>query len=397
MRVSAQAFFKESVSTLQRLQSELNNIQQQIATGRRIQSPSDDPVGASRALDIRESVGQLDQYERNSELAVSRLRLQEQSLTTTTGFLQRARELTLQAGNATQTNETRGFIAAELRGLLDATLAAANAQDSNGQYLFGGFQTSTPPYSRDANGFNYNGDQGRREVQIGPSRRLTDSEPGDRVFGRLREGNGQIVARPATTNTGEGVINVTTLGSLSGYNYERYDIVFTTPTDYEVRDDGGAVLSTGVFESGDDIAIGDFQFNIAGSPATGDSFSVDPSRQTDVFTLLDGLASALEAGTPSSRTSVELQTEIDAGILGLDQALTSVLNVRSETGIRLGVAETELDNNGATRLVLQESLADIEDIDYAAAISALTQQATALEAAQQSFVRVQGLSLFNYL
>ncbi|MEM7613208.1 MAG: flagellar hook-associated protein 3, partial [Pseudomonadota bacterium] len=66
-------------------------------------------------------------------------------------------------------------------------------------------------------------------------------------------------------------------------------------------------------------------------------------------------------------------------------------------GARLNVAEAQVDTNSGVELVLRESLADIEDLDYAEAISALSQQATALEAAQQSFVRVQGLSLFNFL
>lgn len=397
MRVSAQAFFKDSVSTLQRLQSDLNTIQSQIASGKRIQRPSDDPIGAARALDIRESIDQLDQYERNTQRVQNRLQLQEESLTTTTDFLQRARELTLQAANATQTNESRGFIAAELRGLLSATLAIANAQDDNKQFLFGGFQTSTPPYSEDATGFNYNGDQGQRSVQIGPSRRIADSEAGDRIFGRLREGNGQIVARPAATNTGESTIVVSNVGDVGGYNYERYDIVFTASDTYEVRDDVGGVVSTGVFDANDSIAIGDFRLKITGTPVIGDSFSVDPSGQTDVFSVLDRIASTLEAGTPSSQTTAGFQTEMDAGLAGLDQALQSVLTVRSETGIRLGVAETTLDSNSGTRLLLQSSLSDIEDVDYTAAISALSQQATALEAAQQSFVRIQGLSLFNFL
>ncbi|MEN7342249.1 MAG: flagellar hook-associated protein FlgL [Pseudomonadota bacterium] len=397
MRVTDKAAFDQGVAGLQRLQASLNELQQQLATGRQILRPSDDPLGASRTLEIQDSISRLDQFERNNELATNRLRLKESSLATTTEYLQRARELALQAANATQTNETRGFIAAELRGLLDGILAVANTRDDGGQYLFGGFQTGQTPFTRTASGFQYNGDQGRREVQIGQSRRIVDAEPGDRIFGRLREGNGQITAAPAAANTGTGVITINNGSRVASYDYEAYTIEFVAPDTFEVRDDGGALVSTGPFSPDDNIEIGDLAFKIAGVPAAGDVFDVTPSAQTDVFTVLDNLASALEAGSPNGETTPQLQTATDAGLAGLDQALNTILGVRSELGVRLSVAETELDRSASTKLLLQEQLANLQDLDYTAAISALTQQTTALEAAQQSFVRIQGLSLFDLL
>ncbi|MEM7764353.1 MAG: flagellar hook-associated protein FlgL [Pseudomonadota bacterium] len=397
MRVSAQATFKDNVTALQRLQTTLNDLQQQIATGRRINRPSDDPLGAARALDLQQSITRLDQFDKNINQATNRLRLQEESLTTVTEFIQRARELTLQASNATQTNETRSFIAVELRGVLDAALGVANSRDNNGQYLFGGFQTSVQPYTRTGDTFTYNGDQGRREVQVGTSRRIADSEAGDRIFGRLREGNGQVVATPAAGNTGTATINTTNTGRVASYNYERFTIAFTAPDSFEVRDDGGTVLSSGAFTNGDEVTIGDFSFTIAGEPETGDAFEIGPSGQTDVFSVIENIAATLAAGTSNGQQNPEFQTAMDAGIAGLDQALQSVLTVRSETGIRLGVTETELDNNASTKLVLQSALADVQELDFTEAISALSQQASVLEAAQQSFVRIQGLSLFNFL
>ena len=397
MRVTDKAAFDQGVAGLQRLQAGLNELQQQLATGRRILRPSDDPLGASRSLEIQDSVSRLQQFERNNELATNRLRLKESSLTTATEYLQRARELTLQAANATQTNESRGFIAAEIRGLLDGILAVANTRDDGGQYLFGGYQTGQVPFTRDASGFQYNGDQGRREIQVGQSRRVIDSEPGDRIFGRLREGNGQVTAAPETTNGGTGVITINNGSRVNSYNYESYTIAFVTPDTFEVRDDGGAVLSTGPFAAGESIAIGDLAFAIAGEPETGDVFNITPSAQTDVFTILGNLADALEAGTPNGETTPGLQTATDAGLAGLDQALNNILGVRAELGVRLSVAETELDRNASTKLLLQEQLSDIQDLDYTAAISSLTQQTTALEAAQQSFIRIQGLSLFDLL
>ncbi len=397
MRVSTQAFFQNSIATLQRLQSDLNNIQTQVATGRRIQRPSDDPVGAARSLNLRESLETIDQYQRNTSQARSRLQLEEQTMTDTTQLLQRARELALQASNATQTNETRQFIATELRQSVDALLGLANTRDSNDEYLFGGYQTSTEPFSRSSGGFVYNGDQGQRLVQISSSRQLAASDPGDKIFSRIREGNGQIQVGANVANAGTGVIYSDSTVAVQTYNYESYDIDFPTPGDYEVRDGVGALIASGTFSAGDSIAFDGLSFRIDGTPASGDTFAIRPADNTDVFSVIDRIATVLEQGATTESQRALLDNEINRGISGLDQSLNRVLEVRTTIGSRLNTAEGQLDANAGASIILQESLSEIEDLDYAEAISALTQQATALEAAQQSFIRVQGLSLFNFL
>ena len=81
----------------------------------------------------------------------------------------------------------------------------------------------------------------------------------------------------------------------------------------------------------------------------------------------------------------------------LDQALGHVLEVRADVGVRMSQVENQLNINEDFTLQLQDSLSDIQDLDYAEAISRLNLQLTALQAAQQAYVKVQGLSLFNYL
>ena len=397
MRVSTQAFFQNSVATLQRLQRELGEIQEQVATGRRIQRPSDDPVGSARALNLRQSLEGIEQYQRNAGLAENRLRLEEETLTGVTDLLQRARELTLQAANGTQTQETRTFIATELRQGLDQLLALANTRDASDEYLFGGYQTGTQPFTRTASGFVYNGDQGQRFAQISRTGQIADSDPGDRIFARIREGNGQTVATADAANAGTGVIYNNDATGVTGYNYERYRIAFTAADNWEVRDAANTVIATGPFEPGDSIAFGGLDFRIEGAPAAGDAFDIAPSPNTDVFSIVDRLATALERGVATDAERAILDADVNRGIAGLDQALSRVLEVRTGVGSRLATLESQIDANAGASLVLQESIADIEDLDYAAAISALTQQSAALEAAQQSFLRVQGLSLFRLL
>ena len=105
MRVSTSGAFASGLAAMQRLQAALDQTQRQISTGRRILTPSDDPIAASRALEIRESVGRLEQFDRNANIASNRLSQEEAALGSVNNVLQRVRELALQANNATQSNE----------------------------------------------------------------------------------------------------------------------------------------------------------------------------------------------------------------------------------------------------------------------------------------------------
>lgn len=397
MRVSSQSVVNNSITTLQRLAASLAAKQEQIATGRRIQRPSDDPVGSAQALDLRQSIASLDQYARNANIAENRLRLEEDVLATAGDVIQRVRELSLQAANATQTDETRATIAVELRQRLDELLSLANTRDAEGEYIFSGFQTSTAPFARSGGRYVYNGDSGQRLVSLSDSRQIAESDPGVDVFGRVREGNGRFSVAPAAGNAGTGVADESSVVDPAAYNYDTYRIRFTAPGAYDVLDDSGTTVTSGTFASGDTISFNGVQVALSGVPAAGDEFSVSPSANTNVFAVIDGLASALEQGRSTPAAKAVLGNEINYAINGLDQAFTNVLETRTRVGSRLAAIETQVDSNESVKLLLQGTLSGIEDLDYAEAISELTQEAAALEAAQQSFVRIQGLSLFNYL
>jgi flagellar hook-associated protein 3 FlgL len=92
-----------------------------------------------------------------------------------------------------------------------------------------------------------------------------------------------------------------------------------------------------------------------------------------------------------------MTTTINASLQNMDQAIGKILDVRIQVGSRLAAIDNQVDSNGAFALTYQETLADIQDLDYAEALSRLSLEITTLEAAQQSFIRTQSLSLFNYL
>jgi flagellar hook-associated protein 3 FlgL len=397
MRISTIGAFQQGLSLMQKLQSALDHTQRQVTSGRKILSPAEDPFAAARALNLRESMSRLEQFERNATMATNRLGYEESALQSAGDVLQRVRELALAANNATQSDESRALIAVEMRQHVDALFQLANEKDGNGRYLFAGNRDATAPVVQSGASFSYQGDQGQRLIRIGENRQVPDGDPGSAVFFQIRNGNGVFSIEAGAGNSGTGISGPGSVIDPSQYDQDDYTLRFTDPENYEVLDSGGAVVSTGAFESGDTIAFRGIEMSIRGEPLANDEFAVLPSRYEDIFTTVQKLADSIEAAPTDDASKAAMTNRINAGILSIDQAMGKVLDIRTQVGSRLSAIESQADSNSGFALGLQETLAGIEDLDYAEALSRLSIQATMLEAAQQAFVKTRNLSLFNFL
>jgi len=396
-RISTSGAFRQGLEMMLRLQAAVDRTQRQLTTGRRLLSPADDPIAAARSLGMRESLSQLEQYDRNATMAKNRLGFEETTLKGVTDVLQRVRELALQAANGSQSDESRHMIAVELRQHVEALVELANQQDGNGRYLFSGHQDAVPPVGRNGNAFVYQGDDGQRSIRIGDDRLVADGDPGSEVFFRIRDGNGRFAVVAGAGNAGTGVVGPGSVDPGAAYDGEAYTVRFVDAATWEVEDSGGTVVATGSFANGDSIAFAGIRFPIDGQPAAGDEFRVRPSAPRDMFSMVAALAEAIDtpAGDDAARAAVT--NRINEGLLSLDHALGRVLDVQTRIGSRLSAIESQADANGALALGLEETLAEIEDLDYAEALSRLSIQITMLEAAQKAFVETRNLTLFNVL
>ncbi|MGB5352629.1 MAG: flagellar hook-associated protein FlgL [Woeseia sp.] len=397
MRVSTHSSFQRGLSMMQQLQTALDRTQQQISSGRRLLSPSDDPIAAARTVEMRESLARMEQFDRNGEIARNRLSYEESTLVSVNNVLQRVRELALQANNDTQSPDTRAQIAGEMRDRIDELVALANQRDGTGRYLFSGNRDATTPVSAANGAFSYNGDQGQRLIQIGEDRQIADGDSGAAVFFSVKAGNGTFATRASAGNSGLGQLGVGSVTDFAQYDQDVYTVRFTTENSYDVLDSGGAVVTSSAFTPGDTIGFRGIEFAIAGTPAAGDEFVAEPSRNLDMFSIVQDLVSVLESPVVDDQSRAALHNGVNGALLDLDQAIGNVLSVRTQIGSRLQAIESQADTNGALSLTLQSTVSSIEDLDYAEALSNLSLQITTLEAAQQSFIRTQGLSLFDYL
>lgn len=251
MRISSSQLYSQGLNAILNQQADLARTQLEVATGKRILAPSDDPAGAKRILDLNEALSLTRQFQSNADAAVSRLGTEDGVLSSVTNILQRVRELAILGNNVTVDPANRASLAVEVRERLGEMLGLANATDGKGEHLFGGFSSRTKPFVADgAGGFTYNGDQGARRVQIAPEVRVGDGHSGTEVFQSILNGNGTFATREGTLNAGSGVIDPGTVIDLGAWVPDTYTITFTTAADFEVRDGAAALVTSGTYTSG---------------------------------------------------------------------------------------------------------------------------------------------------
>ncbi|MDH5233095.1 MAG: flagellar hook-associated protein FlgL [Gammaproteobacteria bacterium] len=398
MRVSTLNIAQTSLSAMLKQQAQLNRTQLQISTGTKLIAPSDNPYGASRMIDLNEAVTIFDQYSENANYAQNRLSLEESILGNVTDALQRVRVLVIQGNNDTQTNESREFLGQEVSKILEQLMSLANSTDAANEYLFGGYKGKTQPFTTDGLGnFTYNGDDGYRYLKVGSATEVAVGDPGKEVFQEIRRGNGRFYSEQVAGNTGTGIIDT---GQVTGsYVPDTYTITFGAGN-YTVSNTAGVIAAAVPYNSGSDInSLKPFgiQTTIVGQPQPGDTFQVRPSAHKDLFSIVYDLEQALKTPAITGAELTEFHNIMGHELTNLDQAMGNILSYRARVGARLNTIEKQVNINGSFTIEMKASLSGIKDLDYAQAVTDLNLQLVGLQAAQQAYTKIQGLSMFNYI
>ena len=433
MRISTSQIYESGTVNIQRNQSALYKLQNQLSTGRRVLTPEDDPVAAAQALLVTQSREITAQHIENQGNADSQLGLVDSQLSSLGDLLQHVREKVIQAGNtATLSNTDRQAIATELEARLSEMLGIANTQNGTGEFLFSGYQGGTRPFAIDASvaalppastsPVGYFGDDGERLLQVSSSRQMAVNVAGSEVFMQAKSGNGTFAVATGG-NLGGGNNQGTAISDagsvldpqkwalavnnpLAGQPLEIRFSVAAGVTTYGVYDPVSAV-TTGplAFTPGQAIPLltsagVDFgsQLVVQGVPANDDTFTVTPSASQSLFQTMQNLIGILRSSVGSATYSTTEYTNALGGQLtNLDQAFGNISRVQASVGSRMRELDSLGDTSSDLNVQHQQTLSKLQDLDYAKAISEYTQQQVQLEAAQKSFVQISSLSLFNYL
>jgi flagellar hook-associated protein 3 FlgL len=397
MRISTAGIHHAALNALLGQQSVLSRTQQQIASGKRVQTPADDPVAAVHILELQRALAESDQFTLNADMAKNRLTLEEQALADTNTLITRVRELTVQGNNGSVDPASRRMLATEVRSRLKELVDIANRRDANGEFLFSGYASMTQPFAQSGSTIGYFGDQGNRALQIGPDQRIVDGHSGSDVFMAVTEGNGTFVTTATAGNAGNGVIAGGTLVDPTQWAPGDYTLRFTSATgDYEILQ-GATVVATGAYTENSAISFNGANISITGMPAQNDTFSIARSRSEDIFTTLGNLATALESSTQTPAERAGFNSDMATVLQQLDQAGDHLLGVRAEVGTRLSAIDNAQEALADRKVELETTTSQLRDLDYAEAVSRMNQQLVGVQAAQASYSRISQLSLFDYL
>lgn len=402
MRLSTALIQQLGVNAITQQQRKLSKTQLQLATGQQHLTPADDPIASTRALDLKESIRKYQQYQDNAAIATQRLGLEEATLASTVEIVQRIRELAVQANNqAILRPEDKQAIAREVRQALEELVGLANTK-SGGEYLFAGSKAHTPPYPTELaippGYYAYQGDANQRLLQIGPTRRIADGHSGAQVFeaiDTLSIQPDEVIAGTASTAEVR-KISVETLTAGSVYELSVGSLVLSAgpldsdPTLAELTaalqaDPNYASAPFTVAEgTGSDAGKLILTWNTPGLVTD----NAILTKQDNLLSLVDQFAKSLEGSLPETLAN---------SLFALDNALERLSTIRADIGARLNAVTQQQQVNAQFVLEMQGTLSQVQDLDYADAIGRFNLEQVVLQAAQQAFVKVQGLSLFNFL
>ncbi len=204
-----------------------------------------------------------------------------------------------------------------------------------------------------------------------------------------------------SVNTGTGVVTGASVITAVADPSAKYSIVFNAGgTTFSIFNDASPNqpipgFSNVTYVNGGTIEFEGLSVTLAGTPNAGDVFGIECEELShqDVFTSIKDLIHSISTAT----NSAQLSYEIGMGLNNLDNAELTLLQTRAKIGARLNIVESQKGFSSALQLIAQQNLSRIEDLDYSEAITRLTQYTFTLEAAQQSFVKIQSLSLFYFI
>ncbi|KAH0429455.1 hypothetical protein KCU90_g6436, partial [Aureobasidium melanogenum] len=394
-----------NVSTMSDQQAQLSQLYAQISSGVSLSTPSDNPLGAAQAVQLSSTATSLAQYTTNQNVALSSLQQEDSTLGSVNTVLQSIHTLVLRAGDGSLNDGDRGSIATQLQSLRSQLLTLANSTDPQGNALFGGYQSTAQPYTTNSAGaVTYSGDTGTPAMQITPSHTIQTGDNGIAIFNSVAAIGTSSVPAATTGNTGTGVVSTVSMTNPTNpANADKYTISFTSATTYTVTQTtpSGTVTTGGPqpFTAGSAITLGGQTVSISGAPDAGDSFTVTPATQgsTDVFANLSQLITTLQTPVSGGASTASFQSALTTSMTQLENTMNNVVTAQAAVGGREQQVQALQTVTQSNTLQTASNLADLTQTDMVKTIGQYTMTQNALQAAQQAFVKIQSVSLFQYL
>lgn len=344
MRVADKMNYDQVKSNLSKNRTEMMDLQNQAATQKRINKPSDDPMSATRVLTARTEISGSKQFIKNINAAKGFLEFSEQSLGDASEVLMRAKEIAINQANDPSAGPTsRGVSAAEVRQILSQLVQIGNRKYGD-RYIFGGFRTTQAPF--DVNG-KYWGDDGEMKIPVDKSTKVGMNLPGSQIFiGRIKDGS-----------QGGGTFDNEIDGTESRPNLPPDAVDVRGPASTEMNE----------------------QTNLSESWQT---------SGVNVFHVLDDLRVALETNDKAS-----IQDSLDR----IDESIAQIVLARAQLGWRANTLSSTLDQQQKGTIQSKAYASSLEDADTFELVSDINRTETTLKASLETSGKLIQPSLLDFL
>ncbi|MEM6987662.1 MAG: flagellar hook-associated protein FlgL [Pseudomonadota bacterium] len=396
MRITNAMTFGRALDSFNEQNNRIYELQGQLSSGIKLQTPDQAPVDAVRVSRLDSLNARMAQYQENINLVNHRLGVEEGALRNITNLYQRARELTVQAGNTSLPPESRQAIATELEARMSELVDLINTKDSLGNYVFAGYDGRNKPVEMtltDGLGrVEMRGGEVQHRVEVGEARDVIVGDHSAKNVLRTDSASA-LRTRADVANTGSGLMLPAFVSDETAYAGDTLTVEFVTANTIDVRDSGGVVVAAGVSVSpGIRVDFAGVTTVFDGAPDVGDTFTIEPGLRKDAFGVFNQMIDALRGGTDEQLTEA-----VDRTLTDFDGLMSTVSTATASLGARLNSLESQDDSLSDYTLRTTRTLSALRDTNYAEAASNLQREMAVLQAAQQTLSLLNKNTLFNFI
>jgi flagellar hook-associated protein 3 len=399
---------------LQNNLGDLNNLNEQLSSGKLFQMPSDAPIKVADSMNYKAQLNRNNQFQRNLDQAENWLNTTESALKSGTEVIQRARELTIYAANDSMTSDDRKMVAKEMKELRDELIDISNAKLGD-SYIFSGQKTGEKPFEVVENGgignhVKYNGDSNDVNRRLNENVNMNINLSGDQVFKNEIENINKVYQSLVSTRAevkSKEYKDITKFNNLLGdagaaenFKITVDDVVsevvtfsgdYTGADEFEDFEEVKSHIQKQLDDAGVEAEVDITENNeiIIKSKSSGSDSKIEISQ--DNFNIIGG--NRIVEGTNEAYKGEEIGNNLSE----MDASINKYAELRSQVGGKLQRTGNIIDRLEANEVHLRSLKSKNEDADLAEVITELKMEETVYRASLASGSRIMQQSLVDFI
>jgi flagellar hook-associated protein 3 FlgL len=423
MSISTKLFATQMLDQFKTIEDRLQGLQTQVATGSRIPKSSAQPIDAVALSARNELDTRLSQYQKNLSKVNDRLGLADTTLETAINGAIRAKELFVASNTDTVTQSERLAARQEILGIRETLLGLANATDSAGDSLFGGFSTEADPFREQIDGtVLYRGDGGEHTLGVSERVKLPTSLNGGRVFMQIGAGDERKSAFDVLNGLSNALLTSTDfvqkhqVGVAEGLDFkvnasrepQTWSFTLEGPNGPEkisatVNSDSMTPLVDAINSSTTGLAATVSDTGVISLSGLGSTELIKISNVTiEGYSLAEAKPSqyieVYDKGTTTISVKISDETQgLSLQSANIEDLVTQLAISRTTAGARMKNAESQEAVLTSRSLAVKTEIGKLRDADIEALITELQTLLVTRDAARQTYMKVNTQSLFDFL